>query len=70
MKQRLATLRIIVHATFSWCAGAIFAVVWLWLFFGVQLDRRQAWVLIAVFGVLGFAFGCLMAWRSRASPPG
>lgn len=68
MTQRLAALRIIVHATFSWCAGAIFAVVWAWLFFGFQLDRWQAMTLIAIFGVLGFGFGCLVAWRSRASP--
>lgn len=64
--ERFVALRLILHATFAWCAGAIFAVVWLWLFFGIQLDRRQAQTVIAVFALLGFCFGALQAWRQRA----
>jgi hypothetical protein len=58
-------LRLVLYATFSWCAGAMFAVVWLWLFFGVQLSTFQARVLVGGFAVLGFAFGCVQAWRHR-----
>ena len=64
MNDRFPALRIILYATFSWCAGAIFAVVWGWLFFGFQLTRLQAQAVIAIFGVLGFLFGSVQALKA------
>ncbi len=64
MKERFPALRIILYATFSWCAGAIFAVVWGWLFFGFQLTRSQSQAVIVIFGVLGFLFGAVQAWQA------
>ncbi len=63
MSWGLDALRLILHATFAWCAGAVFAVVWLWLFFGIQLDRRQSFTVVVLFGVLGLCFGAFQAWR-------
>lgn len=67
----LEALRLVLHAVFAWCAGAIFAVVWLWLFFGIQLDTRQARGVIVLFALLGLCFGLWQAWRQhRAAQSG
>ncbi|MBN9411513.1 MAG: hypothetical protein J0H69_20400 [Burkholderiales bacterium] len=70
MSWGLDALRLVLHATFAWCAGAVFAVVWLWLFFGIQLDRRQSFTVVVLFGAMGLFFGVFQAWRGYRQATG
>lgn len=68
MKNRLAALRLVLLATLSWCAGAMFAVMWAWLY-GLQLTRPQAQFVVVAFAVLGLVYGVLQVLRGKTGEP-